>query len=285
MKNIKLSLKSTCIISILQLSSLCQASVYTDTIKQIDNIYSKSNTHTHEEFCNLDIIKDNSKFKKLLKELSENKEGELSKVKGYYHPVGFIKVVIYKGEKGQQMRLHFWGKGGEKAIEQEFNGGWEPIHNHRWNFSSKVIKGGLMMKEYTDFDDARRFNDITSAKKALAGLNKTFKMYDVSLVPTNNIDYKVIDTGQFALVGNCIDKYVSSNQSYWISNTTPHQVQPKKNTSTLLLMDPATKLFASEIFPTKEDKFENNMNLQNITQKEIQSYIKEFLEAINKEEV
>lgn len=275
-----LFIKCFCIVFVLLCTSACYASVYTDTITQIKNMYSKSSMHTHKEFLDLEIVNDDSKLKEFLEEISENKDGALLKVKGYYHPIGFIKLVLYKGEKGEQLRIHFWGKGGNKAINQNFYNGWEPIHNHRWNFSSKVIKGGLIMKEYVDFDNIKRFNSIENARKKLAKLNETFKMYDVSVVPTNGKNYKVIKTGKFALIGDCMNKYVSSNGSYWLSNTTPHQVKAEKDTSTLLLMDPPAKSFASEIFSNKKEAFEDNMNLQNLTHREIQVYIKEFLQDL-----
>lgn len=259
------------------------ASVYSDTINQIKTIYNKSDTHEHKEFLNLEIIKDNRKFQQFLSEIVENNNGALQKIRGYYHPVGFIKVVIYKGDKGEQLRLHFWGKGGCKAVNQKFSDGWEPIHNHRWNFSSKVIKGGLNMKEYKDFDPRIRFNEIKEAQNTLNKLNKTYQIYDVSMVPTKRTktDYRIINTGKFAVIGDEINKYVSGNNAYWIHHTTPHKVKSEKNTSTILLMDPAAKIFASEVFP-KDEVFQDDIELRNLTDKEIQSYIREFLEDLKR---
>lgn len=257
--------------------------VYIDTVKQIKSIYCKSSTHAHEDFLELDIIKDSVKFKKFLEEILENKNGALLNVNGYYHPIGFIKIVLYKGEKGEQLRLHFWGRDGNKIIKQNFSDGWEPIHNHRWNFSSKVIQGGLIMKEYVDFNNGVRLNNVSEARQKLATLNKTFKIYNVSLVPTNNKNYKVIETGKFALIGNCMDKYVLRNKSYWLGTTTPHQVKSEKNTSTILLMDPPTRPSSSEIFPDKQETFVDTMNLEILTHKEIQTYLKEFLKNLDEE--
>lgn len=259
--------------------------IYIDTVKQIKSIYSKSSTHTHKDFLKLDIIKDNVKFKKFLKEIIKNKNGALLKVNGYYHPIGFIKIVLYKGEKDEQLRLHFWGRAGNKIIKQKFIDGWEPIHNHRWNFSSKVIQGGLIMKEYLDFNSETRFQNILEARQKLATLNKTWKIFNVSVVPTNNKNYKTIETGKFALIGNRVDKYVSSNKSYWLSNTTPHQVKSEKNTSTILLMDPPVRSYSSEIFHDKQETFADTMNLEKLTHKEIQAYIKEFLKNLEEEKL
>lgn len=258
-------------------------SVYTDTVKQIKSLYRQSSTHAHKDFLALDIIKDSVKFKKFLEEILENKNNALLKVNGYYHPIGFIKIVLYKGERGEQLRLHFWGRDGNKIIKQNFTDGWEPIHNHRWNFSSKVIQGGLIMKEYVDFNNGVRLNNVSEAQQKLATLNKTFKIYNVSLVPTNNKNYKVIETGKFALIGNCMDKYVSRNKSYWLGTSTPHQVKSEKNTSTILLMDPPTRPSSSEIFPDKQETFVDTMQLEILTHKEIQTYLKEFLENLDEE--
>jgi hypothetical protein len=261
------------------------ASVYGDTIEQIKKIYATSNNHLHAEFLNLDVIHNNSKFIELLKEMVENKDGILEKINGYYHPVGFVKIVLYKGEKGEQLRLHLWDKNNAKNIKQHFNNGWEPIHNHRWNFSSKVITGGLAMHEYTDHDCRLRFNDIKEAENEVnkVKLGESYKIYDVSIISSKNVynGYKVIKTGKFAIIGNKTQKFVSNNNAYYLDHRTPHQVKPEQNTSTILLMDPPSKIIASEIFSYK-DKFQDEFELQNITPKETQIYAREFLDHLNR---
>lgn len=276
-------LKSFYFVCILMLANMVSASMYDHTIKQMENIYSNASNHKYSEFRDLGIVNDNLKFIQFLKEISENNQGELNKVTGYYHPVGFIKVILYKGSRGEQLRLHFWGQGGKKAICQDFDNGWEPIHNHRWSFSSKIIKGHLNMKEYTDFDPRIRFNNLQEANRELSKLNNSFKAYDMSIVPTKKLsnDYRVIKTGKFALIGNCMDKIVKKGDTYHLDHRTPHKVKSGKNTSTLLLMDPPSKPLASEIFPQGEE-FKEDMQLQILTKQDVQKYIRNFLNELER---
>lgn len=259
-----------------------KANIYHDTVNQLKKIYKYSNKHTHVDFQSLDIIKSDTKFKEFLKQLINNDQNILNEIQSYYHPAGFIKLIIYKGANNEQLRLHFWGKGGEKAIKQNFNDGWEPIHNHRWNFSSKIIRGGLDCKEYFDADSRMRFDSKDEAKIELSDLNSSYKLYDVCIIPTRQegCGYKIIKTGKFALIGNYSRKYIHAGNTYYLDHRIPHQVKPEVNTSTLLLIDPPIKQFASEIFIDENDTFQEEYKLQNLSLEEIQEYLKEFLDNL-----
>ena len=248
-------------------------------VEQINKIYSNSTLHSHEDFLNLDIVKNDSKFKELIKQLVENDDDILKNISGYYHPIGFIKIVLYKGKKGEQLRFHFWGKGGIKAIQQDFNNGREPIHNHRWNFSSKVVMGRLDMKEYQDASPQIRFDSKKEAEIMKTKLNETYKLYDIFIIPSRqkDEDYKTIPTNQLAVIGDCTSKYVSAGNSYYLDHHIPHQVKSESNTSTILLIDPPSKLIASEIFPDQDDHFQEEFKLQDLSLEEAQRYLREFL--------
>ena len=258
------------------------ANIYHDTVGQIKKIYNRVSRHAHLDFLNLDIVKSDTKFKEFLQQIAENDQGILSEISAYYHPAGFIKIVLYKGSKGEQLRFHFWGKGGPKAIQQDFNNGWEPIHNHRWNFSSKIITGGLDMKEYHDADARMRFDNKDDAEDELMNLNKTYKLYDVFIIPSRKKeeDYTIIQTGKFAVIGNYTRKYMRPGHSYYLDHRIPHKVKPDLDTSTILLMDPASKITASEIFPNVDDHFEEEFKLQYLNPDETQKYLKEFLQSL-----
>jgi len=180
------------------------------------------------------------------------------------------------------LRFHFWGKGEENAIKQNFNDGWEPIHNHRWNFSSKVIKGGLDSKEYFDSDSRVRFDIREEAEAEKVDLNSSYKLYDVCAVPTRQegADYRIFRTGKFAIIGNYTRKYMAAGNSYYLDHRIPHQVKPEFDTCTLLLMDPPSKLLASEIFVDSNDHFQEEFKLQDLSFEETQKYLKEFLGSL-----
>jgi hypothetical protein len=258
------------------------AGVYRDNANQIKNIYAFYDRHAHLDFLSIDIVKDRQKFHDLLKELIRNDDNILDSVNGYYHPAGFIKIVLYKGEKGEQMRFHFWGKGGKKAIQQEFNDGWEPLHNHRWNFSSKVISGELEMREFMDQDSRMRFNSTKEALLEKVKFNDTYKAYEVIIIPTRlkeeEDDYKINKTGRIALIGDCTSKNVSAGNSYYLDHRIPHQVKPAPKTSTLLLIDPPSKSFASEIFISENDQFQDEFKLIDLSQDDLKVHLAEFLQ-------
>lgn len=255
------------------------ANMYHHTIKQIKKIYKKSSRHHHLDFLDLDIIKSDHKFKEFISQIAENNDGILSQISAYYHPVGFIKIILYKGEQGEQLRFHFWGKGGVNAIQQNFNQGWQPIHNHRWNFSSKIITGGLDIKEYHDADARMRFNSKEEALDEFLHINNTYQLYDVFMLPTRKEEdnYTIIPTGKFAVIGNHTRKYMQPGNSYYLDHRVPHQVKPELNTSTILLMDPPSKLHISEIFPKIDDELKGEFILQYLSPEETQKYLKEFL--------
>lgn len=259
-----------------------QANIYHDTVDQIKKIYRNSTKHTHVDFLNLDIIRSETKFKEFLKQLADNDQGILHEVAAYYHPAGFIKIVLYKGKNNEQLRFHFWGKGGTNAIKQSFNDGWEPIHNHRWNFSSKVIRGGLDSKEYLDADSRIRFDIKQEAEAEILDLNSSYKLYDVCIIPTrlDGDDYSIFKTGKFAIIGNYTRKYMQAGSAYYLDHRIPHQVKPEPDTSTLLLMDPPSKLIASEIFISRDDHFQEEFKLQDLNFEETQKYLREFLDSV-----
>lgn len=268
------------------ISHSIMAGAYFDTIDQVKAMYSVYDRHTHLDFLNLEIVKNELKFKDLLRELIRNDDNILDCVGAYYHPAGFIKLVLYNGEKGEQLRFHFWGKGDKKAIHQEFNDGWEPVHNHRWNFSSKVIRGELDMREYMDHNSHVRFDSKDEALFVKHKFNNTYFSYDVVIVPTRlkeeKDDYKIIKTGRVALIGDCIFKKITRGHAYYLDHRVPHQVKPEPDTVTLLLMDPPSKSFASEIFVQPEDRFQDEFKLINLTHEEIQQYLLEFLVNFSK---
>ena len=82
-----------------------KANIYHDTVDQIKKIYRSSTKHTYVDFLNLDIIKSDIKLKEFLGQLADNDQGILHEVAAYYHPAGFIKIVLYKGQNKEQLRF------------------------------------------------------------------------------------------------------------------------------------------------------------------------------------
>lgn len=257
-------------------SRLIYASVYQDTINQIKTIYQNSSIHKHQDFLALDIIQDNLKFKDFLSELINQANFDfLKQITAYYHPVGFIKIILYRGDQGEQLRLHFWRKG----ILQNFHDGWEPIHNHRWNFSSKVIRGSLLCREYQDSGLRLKRTKISDLKN----IDYLNRLYEVLLIPANqNSDiYHVISSDTVAVINDCVCRQICAGQSYYLDNCTPHQVKSELDTATILLLDPPAKTSASEVFTTKLDHFEHDLKLQYLDILQIKQHLADFLATLN----
>lgn len=60
----------------------------------------------------------------------------------YEHTNGFDKLVLVSQQTGGKLRLHVWW-GGDRTIQIE-----EHIHNHRWNFATKILVGHYRYEIY-----------------------------------------------------------------------------------------------------------------------------------------
>ncbi len=58
--------------------------------------------------------------------------------RSYEHTFGFSKLVLMEKPGAYKVRLHAWPQGGRES----------DIHDHRWNFGSRVLRGGYRFEEY-----------------------------------------------------------------------------------------------------------------------------------------
>lgn len=245
---------------------------------EIRAIYEFKDEHSRDDFLGLSIIRSSDDFRALLQEIAaEEDERVLSKIDAYYHPMGFIKITLHRGDKGQHVRLHFWGQSSPNSPPQKFFEGWEPVHNHRWNFSSKILHGSLDMIEYEELMPLQRFSSLEAATKA-ADLN-SYKAYSVNLVPGRDPtkDYNVFSSGQYALLRPLPKKTVEEGETYFINHLTPHRVLAAPGTATILLMDPAKKT-SSEVFESETDIYAKNLQLEVLSHQDLKSYLIRFID-------
>lgn len=64
-----------------------------------------------------------------------------------HHPNGFLKVVLKEEPDGSQLRLHAWDVPGEDS----------DIHQHRADFTSRVVEG-FMLEEIYGYEDCEDGN-------------------------------------------------------------------------------------------------------------------------------
>ena len=94
-----------------------------------------------------DIIKSLIIDKKLLQYLEYILKSQPIKIKeilskSYIHYNGFYKITLLDSiDPKFKLRLHFWAKQPTRLYS-------ENIHDHKWNYSSCVLKGNLTMEEY-----------------------------------------------------------------------------------------------------------------------------------------
>lgn len=74
--------------------------------------------------------------------LSDSDSLHLIASKSYKHYNNFDKIVLVScAELAYDLRLHVWWPNGQKITR-------ENVHDHKWNFSSVVLKGGYSFEEY-----------------------------------------------------------------------------------------------------------------------------------------
>jgi hypothetical protein len=255
--------------------------IISKTLEEIYAIYERSDMATISDFDNMSIVKCDTYFRDFLEEIVCSENAFLRNIEAYYHPVGFIKMILFRKsahEKIGQLRLHFWGSDRSKAIVQEFLDGWEPCHNHRWSCNSKVIRGGLDIREYSDLLPKYRFDSYQEAeefrKNELKEPNQ-FGTFPVYYVPKRKqkYDYNIKFSWKYALLGRMTTKRVIGGEVYSFSDKDVHQVKSAPLTTTLLLIDPETKHESSEIFKNKKNKFDVGLELKMLTEDEIRNEI------------
>ena len=268
----------------LMLSSFAYGNVHQKSSEQIDHIYKESNFHSHADFLSLEIVRNRSELKKLLRQIIANQSGELEQVSGYFHPVGFVKMTLYVGSKGQKLRLHFWGQKLMDGAYKEITGGWEPIHNHRWNFSSIVLSGGLHVREYEVPFCGRKFETIEEAKVYHQKVENPlqYNLYSIYAVPAKASvsTFEIEPVNRYQLIGGCYTYDLMQGEHYYTPHNRPHQVLPDPHTATLLLLDPPSKPKASQIFVPDEKAFISQLEPIELSQSEVKDQLIYFLDTI-----
>lgn len=93
----------------------------------------------------LQNIVDRHRMVDIIKEIlsSESRLDEVAR-NSYSHPNGFDKLVIVTGDQGKyKLRCHIWWP--EESFTHR-----EDIHNHRWNFATRLIRGTYLLEFYNE---------------------------------------------------------------------------------------------------------------------------------------
>ncbi|KJV35036.1 hypothetical protein [Pantoea sp. SM3] len=120
-------------------------------------------------------------------------------INGYEHQIGFYKFVISEigGKCPRRVRLHFW-KYGEVQ---------EDVHDHIASFSSRVLHGTILSKNFILNDDGERY-----FHKNFAAVGHNCKPYVQNLEATN-----LSQAGEFQ---------INSNEVYYVNFDDLHCIEP-----------------------------------------------------------
>ncbi len=167
--------------------------------------------------------------------------------KSYMHSNGFDKIVLVDNfNDGCKLRLHVWwpysDAGGYLSQESD-------IHNHRWDFMSKVMLGTLHVKEFV----------VSSS-----GVNMSEYRY-VSPGTKNNIELSYIGKARVKMVAASKLKVPAL---YLQKNNTLHQVvaDRKKMVATLVVQGPVLKNYTNVYKSATSDSSCCNFNVIRMTE-------------------
>ncbi|MDA1656354.1 MULTISPECIES: hypothetical protein [Bacillus] len=172
----------------------------------------------------------------LLKSLLNDQE-KLAEIasKSYTHANGFDKIVLIENyEVGYRLRLHIW-----RPDHVLFHA--EHVHNHPWDFSSKVLTGALTFKTY-------KLNEL---------FGEELYHYRTLPLPSGEVGHQLKDLGRENL-NWVFDATIEAGSFYTLSKEVIHRVikESDRLTSTIMLQTPiegiVSDLFTEE--PYKDEK-------------------------------
>ena len=141
----------------------------------------------------------------------------------YWHSTGIFKLVLWKPQGNTpEVRLHIWSERSRTFSATHV----DSIHNHRWNFASKILSGTfrkeLFTTENTDLNDHQHFRFESQGR---GQPNKVTHIADVS-------------------VNTSFDTTIECGGQYYLNSRILHRLTPitKELSATLFVCSP--NLFA-----------------------------------------
>lgn len=155
--------------------------------------------------------------------------------RSHSHNNGFDKIVILSSKNtGYKLTLHIWWPNVSSCSPQQNN-----VHNHRWNFTSIVVRGPLFFEEFETEESGERMLEYLYASPE--------EGQGYSLRPIGNTNLLITNKGVFE-TGIC----------YHLPHTKLHRTYPLPGSfaATLMLQGPVlkpfTNVYVSEQFTQKE---------------------------------
>lgn len=147
----------------------------------------------------------------------------------YWHSTGIFKLVLWKPPGNTpEVRIHIWSKRSREFSATHV----DSIHNHRWNFASRVLAGSftkeLFTTENTDHNDHQHFQ-FESQGRGLP--NKVTHIGDVAIRTT----FKTA---------------IERDGEYYLDSRVLHRITPVSNdlSATLFVSSPNLFSFSDVLF-------------------------------------
>ena len=168
----------------------------------------------------------------------------------YKNITGFLKIVLVSSDKESwKLRLHIWQEDGI-----------EDLHNHKWDFYSKIIQGTIIQDTYTI---ANNYIDRKNSQKYSIREPISLMPQDVhgkKPCPCRDL-YSLKSSNNFAYLYKSSSTIISENFSYYMPYDLIHTIKPSQ--------DAVTFVFTSEQVQENSNVFLLNSQYQKM---EIQRY-------------
>jgi hypothetical protein len=114
----------------------------------------------------LDRLVDDDMLRPWLQQILKEGSVASQNISGYQHPNGFLKIRLLSITGSWSLRAHVW---------ESFDGD-KDVHNHRWDFASRILIGGLRERLYHVSEFGAGDRRLCDCSKAEDG--KTYTYHD-----------------------------------------------------------------------------------------------------------
>jgi hypothetical protein len=183
--------------------------------------------------------------------------------KARWHPLGFLKIPIAVGAQGQRVRLHFWPASSSIPIPED-------IHDHYWDFSSRMLCGEL---ESTCYESESQYGT----------LYEVWSLSDFRVNSEAGRPYEFCFTGITSLRVEYAHK-LSVSSAYHMKVGMIHRIHKMNNNpaATLILQGPPVSKVTKVFYPVRSKMQLVRRSCQEVTYEQLRGalvLIKKSLEG------
>ncbi len=111
--------------------------------------------------------------------------------RSYWHPNGFLKLILAQSSTGSTLRVHSWRQQKQQSASEGLD---TDIHSHRWPFISFVLSGALDILEFTETNQCEdRYNKYICAPNR-KGL---YKLWSLGYTGLSCSNHQTVGMGEY----------------------------------------------------------------------------------------